>query len=136
MPDSDIAGLKNSFTAIGPVSDLYNKIYVEFKAEDLERIKISLNGVKINMSDKVIALGDGTYAVYTGVIGVTEFDKAFTFKMYVDNALYQTVTCSVNSCLYDTCADLTASDEAALTPEARLALALYRYSVSAKAYSK
>ncbi len=133
-PMADISTLTNSFTAVGVRFDFDNKIYVKFKTDNLSKIKITVNDKEIDISDKVSAAANGTYIFYTDGILATEFDDVYTFEMYVNGTLYQTVTYSVNSYAYAKCGDLSVSDETTLSPIAQLVRALYRYGASANAY--
>ena len=114
-----------SFTAAGVRFDFDNKIYVKVRAEDASKIKITCNGSYMKRED----LGNGTYIFYTDGIDAYSFDKVYTFELYVDNVPHQTLTYSVNSYAY---AKFT--DEQTTTVD-ELALALYRYGLSAKEYT-
>ena len=134
-PMADVTTLSNSFTAVGVRFDYDNKIFVKFKTNDITKIKIAVNDTEIT-AESFIANADGTYVFYTEGILATGFDEIYTFEMYVNGTLYQTVTYSVNSYAYAKCGDLTVTDESALTPIAQLVRALYRYGASANAYIK
>lgn len=114
-----------SFTAAGVRFDFDNKIYVKFKATGDANISLKCNGKYVAKED----LGNGTYIFYTDGIDAYSFDEVYTFELYVDNVLHQTLTYSVNSYAYAKFTDeqTTAVDE--------LALALYRYGLSAKEYT-
>jgi hypothetical protein len=116
-----------SFTAAGVRFDFNNKVYVKFKTDDISKITLYCNDTDV--SDRIEDLGDGTYVFYTDGIDATEFGKSYVFNLHVDGELHQTLTYSVNSYAYAKHADdqTTAVDE--------LALALYRYGLSAKAYT-
>ncbi len=130
-PQTDISQLADSFTALGVRFDFQNKIYIKFKTDDLSKIKLSVNGTIIeNLSDKIASAGNGVYVFYTDGIAATDFDEIFTFEMYVNGTLHQTITYSVNSYAYAKCQ----ANESTLTPLAQLVRALYRYGLSAKAY--
>ena len=120
---SDISTDTDSFTSAGVRFDFDNKIFVKFKASDLLEVKIVVNGD--DLSNKIEYL-DGVYVLYTDGILATEFDKVFTFDMYISGTLHQTVTYSVNSYAYAKNDDNTVIGQ--------LALALYRYGASAKSY--
>ncbi len=114
-----------SFTAAGVRFDFDNKIYVKFKATGDATISLKCNGKYATKED----LGNGTYIFYTDGIDAYSFDEVYTFELYADNVPHQTLTYSVNSYAYAKFTDeqATAVDE--------LALALYRYGLSAKAYT-
>lgn len=114
-----------SFTAAGVRFDFDNKIYIKFKATTDANISLKCNGKYVTKED----LGNGTYIFYTDGIEAYSFDEVYVFELYVDNVLHQTLKYSVNSYAYAKFTDeqTTAVDE--------LALALYRYGLSAKAYT-
>ena len=114
-----------SFTAAGVRFDFDNKIYIKFKATTDATISLKCNGKYAAKED----LGNGTYIFYTNGIDAYGFDEVYVFELYVDNVLHQTLKYSVNSYAYAKFTDeqTTAVDE--------LALALYRYGLSAKAYT-
>ena len=123
---SNLSTSLNSFTAAGVRFDFDNKIFVQFQADDLSKVKIAVNGVEIqNLRDKLVE-SNGIYTLYTDGILAVEFDKVFTFDMYISDTLHQTVAYSVNSYAY-----AKANDTSAI---GQLTMALYRYGLSAKAY--
>ena len=115
----------DAFTATGVRFDFDNKIYVKFKTEDVSKVKIICNGKNVTSSIKGVS--DGIYVVYTDGIHATEFDKVFTFELYVDDVLYQTITYSINSYVY-------AKRDSQADGISELVIALYRYGLSAKDY--
>ncbi len=79
---------------------------------------IEVNGEKVEIIDGQYKLSD---------IKVTDFDNMYTFELYEDGYLIQTLTYSINSYAY--------SKQSSTNPNmAELALALYRLGLSAKAY--
>ncbi len=125
-PD-EISALADSFTSAGVRFDFDNKIFFKFKTDDISKIKITVNGVTIDdLADKVVSV-DGKYVFYTDGLLATEFDKTFTFTMYVNNVEHQTLTYSVNSYAY--------AKYEENTDIAGLVRALYRYGISAQAYA-
>jgi endonuclease I len=134
VTESGATNATNAFTGLGVRFDFDNKIFFKFKTDDLTKIKITVNGTAIaNIADKVQSLGNGVYIFYTDGICATEFDEIFTFRMYVNGTLHQTVTYSVNSYAFAKCGDPDAS-EADLSTLSQLVRALYRYGLSATAY--
>ncbi len=133
-PMTDTSALKDTFAAMGIRFDFDNKIYFKIRTDDITKIKITVNGVEIDLSDESASLGNGTYIFYTDSISATSFDEIFTFEMYVNGTLHQTATYSVNSYVYAKWGDLTVADEESLAPIAKLVRALYRYGSSAEAY--
>ena len=114
-----------AFTATGVRFDFDNKIYVKFKTDDISKIKLTCNGKNVTAS---IEAGEGIYVFYTDGISATEFDKVFTFQLYVDDVLCQTITYSVNSYAY-------AKYDGQTDGISDLVIALYRYGLSAKEYA-
>ena len=126
----DISGLSNTFTSAGVRFDFDNKIYVKFKTDDISKIQIAINGKTVsNLADVAVSLGNGVYAIYTDGILATEFDDVFTFQMYVNGSLHQTITYSVNSYAHAKYSNASSNSDLKA-----LVLALYRYGVSAGAY--
>ena len=117
-----------TFTACGVRFDFDNKLYVKFKAGGDSEITFKLNGVTKDAEQ----LEDGTYVFYTDGINATAFDKVFTFELYVDGVLHQTITYSVNSYVYAKQGGTDGSGEPSTL--AKLVLALYNYGISAKKY--
>lgn len=124
--DTGIDKTLYSFTAAGVRFDYDNKLYVKFRATGDGTIKLTCNGKTVTSS--VSDLGDGIYIFYTDGISATEFDKVYTFELYVDGVLHQTITYSVNSYAY-------AKKDSQTAGLADLAVALYRYGLSAKEYA-
>ena len=125
------------FVAAGVRFDFDNKIYVRFQAEDLDGITLTVNGVVVSdLSDRVKSVGDGTYIFYTDGILATELGRAVTFTISENGTPRQTLTYSVNSYVYVKGGDFETEDAADLTPLANLVRALYRYGLSAEAYTK
>ncbi len=91
-----------------------NKIVV--KLSTTENVKLTVNGVAVEVTST---------AVYTDAILATGFAETYTFVLYYNNVEMQTLTYSVNTYAYKM------KDNAEMS---ELALALYRYGVSAKAY--
>ena len=129
----DISQLATSFTSAGVRFDFDNKIYVKFRTDDISKIQLKVNGKTVlDLADKVVDLGNGVCAFYSDGIKASEFGDVFTFEMYINGALHQTITYSVNSYAYAKLAN--DADMSSLTPLEALVLALYRYGASASAY--
>lgn len=107
-----------SFTTVGVRFDYVNKIYVALVNPDGDNVAVKINGVDATVVDGI---------VYTDAISATDFDKVYTIELYVDGALYQTVTYSVNSYAY-------AKWNSSNANTCALARALYLYGVAAEAY--
>ena len=73
-------------------------------------------------------LGDGKYIAYSEDISALDFGETLTFELKVNGTTVQTLTYSVNSYAYSKHDDGDAMGN--------LALALYRYGVSAAAYNE
>lgn len=91
--------------------DNVNKICVKLNAP--ENVTLKVNGVEAELNGNVY---------YTDAIYATGFAATYTFTVYVDGELQQTLTYSVNSYAYSKMNSATMGE---------LALALYRYGVSA-----
>ena len=103
------------FKGAGVRFDAVNSIYVKLSTTENVTLKINGEDVAVN----------GT-TVYTDGIKATEFGTTYTFELYCDGVLMQTLTYSVNAYAY------AKQGESAM---GELALALYRYGKSAKAYA-
>ena len=108
------------FKGAGVFFDNVNKIYVSLSSID-ENVTLTINGDKVEL--------DGT-TVYTDGIYVTDFDETFTFELYYDGVVMQTLTYSVNAYVF-----AMINSETAGEPMRNLALALYNYGLSASAYN-
>ena len=112
-----------SFTSVGVWFGTANRIYV--KLNTTENVTLV-----VKVGDTVI----GTYTdlaeaiLYTGDIAATDFDAIYTFELYEDETLVQTLTYSINSYAH-------AKQNSTNAAMAELAKALYRYGVSAEAYA-
>ena len=92
-----------------------NKIYVTLSTT--ENVTLTVNGTEVAVT--------GT-TVYTEGILATDFDTTYTFVLSCNGVVMQTLTYSVNAYAY------AKQGESAM---GKLALALYRYGVSAKNYN-
>ena len=79
------------------------------------------------MNGEEVALDGTTY--YTNGIYATDFDKVYTFELYENGALVQTLTYSVNSYVYSM---MDQNENGELTEMALLARSLYSYGLFAK----
>ena len=109
------------FTGAGVHFDNVNKLYV--KLSTTENVTLTINGTQVeNLSTKI----------YTDGISVTSFDETHTFVLSYDDGngqtATQTLTYSINAYAY-------AKKDAENVAMKNLALALYRYGVSAEAYA-
>ncbi len=109
------------FTAAGVRFDSINQAYAKFKA-NRDGITVTVNGERA----EIIDLGGGTYAVYSKGISAKNFGTKITFALSVEGEVVQTLVYSVNSYAYAKWDGSTAMN--------KLALALYRYGVSAANY--
>ena len=109
------------FTGAGVYFDNVNKLYV--KLSTTENVTLTIDGTQVeNLSTKI----------YTDGISVTNFDEKYTFVLSYDDGngqtATQTLTYSINAYAY-------AKKDAENVAMKNLALALYRYGVSAEAYA-
>ncbi len=111
-----------SFHSAGVNFSSDNKIFVRLTNYD-ENVKLV---VKCEGKEDVVVYPTNTY--YTEGLLATQFGETFTFKLYYDGELMQTLTYSVNAYAYA----LQSSDNADM---ANLAIALYNYGVAAEAYA-
>ncbi len=113
-----------SFTAAGVYFDYTNKIYVKLTATTLEGVVVKVNGTAVNVE----AYGNG-YIAYSDAVSALDFGKTFTVTLEVSGEVAQTLTYSINSYVFTKCENMGSEPTAMQT----LALALYRYGVSALA---
>ena len=109
------------FFAAGVRFDYDNKIYVKISTESIDRVKITVAGEELEL----ISLGNNTYIAYSSGISALYFDEVVAFELTYDDSLIQTLTYTVNTYAWDKQENAEIGD---------LALALYRYGISAKAY--
>lgn len=123
MLTSHVADKKASFKSVSVWFDDVNKIYVKVNTQNANGAAVTLKILKGETVEKEVAVTSET--VFTEGILATEFGETYTFELYVDGELTQTLTYSVNAYAYkmQTHADM-----------GELALALYRYGKSAEAY--
>ena len=105
------------FTGATVWFDTVNRIGVKLSTAD--NVTLKVNGAAVELTGT-------TY--YTEAISAIEFGKAFTFELYEGETLVQKFTYSVNSYV---CAKWNNSENSDMST---LAIALYRYGVSALAY--
>ena len=117
-----------TFISAGVRFDYVNKVYVKFSvsggASPDDVVTVTVNG----RSMAIGALSDGMYIVYSEDISALSFADVLTFELKVNGATVQTLTYSVNSYAYSKHDD---GDKMG-----NLALALYRYGLSAVAYNE
>ncbi|MBQ8740700.1 MAG: endonuclease [Clostridia bacterium] len=102
--------------------------------DSVNKLIIKLNSANENtqlyVNDKLVEINydseTGVYSYTTDEILVTEFDTVYTFKLYDNNILVQTLNYSVNAYAYS---------KQNSNNMANLALALYRFGKSADAYN-
>ncbi len=107
------------FESAGVWFDNVNKLFV--KLSTTENVTLTINGVEVEVNDVY---------VYTDGILATGFNETYTFELYHDDGtgkkLMQTLTYSVNAYAYAMQNDAEMGE---------LAIALYRYGLSAAAYN-
>ena len=102
------------------------RLKITVKSDDISKVTMSVNGNLTIGADKFIAGEDGTYYYYTDDIGMAHFGDVYTFVIYDDSVMVETLTYSVNSYVYSKITS-TSSDEKLVD----LVLALYRAGLSA-----
>ena len=121
---TDIIDAGNYFTSANVFFDTENKIIVKFMATSGTKLVVKVG-------DTVIATVDAKAGVNewsTEGIAATELDKVFTFELQnAEGTTLQTITYSINSYCYS----MKDSTNDAMRA---LAIALYNYGVSSKAY--
>lgn len=126
--DDDVRSLTDSTydgvycISAGVKFDNVNKIYIKFHADSIDKISAKFDGINA----EIVSLGGGEYMAYSYGIFANDFDKTVTFTLCVDGEAVQTVTYSVNAYAY--------AKYEGNTNMNRLALAMYRYGVSAENY--
>ena len=103
------------FTAANVWFDSTNKVMV--KISTTENVTMKINDVEVEIT--------GT-TIYTEELLPTQFDEDFKFELYYNGTLMQTLTYSINAYAYKM------KDNAKMSA---LALALYRYGLSAENYT-
>jgi hypothetical protein len=114
VKNEEISSYPAWFKGAGVWFDNVNKLYV--KLSTTENVTLKIDGEEVAVT--------GT-TVYTDGIKATDFGKTYTFELYHDGVLMQTLTYSINAYAYQM------QNDAAMRA---LALALYRYGVSTVAY--
>lgn len=126
VPESTDFALENNpevdvysawFTAANVKFSNDNQIYV--KINTTENVTLKIDGVEVDLQ------ATGT-TIYTDAILATGFANIYTFELYYEGVLMQTLTYSVNAYAYAMKDNANMSD---------LALALYNYGAAAEAYA-
>ena len=112
------------FTSVGLWFDCTNRIYVKFIAQGNARVLVRAKGEIVREYD---FRGDGI--AYSPEIFATDFNLVYTFELYEDDTLVQSVDFSVKSYVYA----MASSENAAMR---ELALRLYSYGSSAQRYQR
>ena len=120
MTGTDVAGY--SFGSASVYYDNTNKLYATVIAADMSKVTVKINGTNAAL----VADANGNYGVYTDAIAANNFGTTYTFELYANGVLAQTLTYSVNTYAY------RMGD--AGNANAALALALYNYGVAAGNY--
>lgn len=109
-----IEGSSVSFKSVGVRFSHVNKLYVALENDPAYTVTVKVNGNNAEIVDGY---------VYTNAISPVDFDEVYTFELYVDGTLYQTVEYSVNSYI-----------SAKWNDASGLAKALYNYELAFVAY--
>lgn len=131
---SETTSDKYSFKSASVLCDYKNNFIIKFKAEDLSKVDIRVNGV-VNPKDK-IQVQDGSlglYAFYSEDLFATQFNDIFTFELLVDGKVVQTLTYSLKSYVYSKQNEMDENNN--LTATALLTRALYNYGLSGTEYA-
>ncbi len=110
------------FKAASVYFDNINKIRVKFYAADINAVTVTANGAALAIEDA----GNGMYYAYTDALTALQFADAITFSLSVNDVEVQTLTYSVNTYAYRMAENSSV---------ANLAVALYRYGLSAAIYA-
>lgn len=100
--------------------DSANKIFVKFHADTLEGVTAKFG----EAAAEIVSLGNGNYMAYSEGIYATDFDAEIIFTLSLNGEAVQSLGYSVNSYAYAMYGNNSAM--------ADLALAMYRYGVSAE----
>lgn len=125
---------KYLFKSGSVLCDYKNNFIIKFKADDLSKVDIRVNGV-VNSKEQ-IQLQDsssGLYAFYSEDLFATQFNHVFTFELLVDGNVVQTLTYSLKSYVYIKQNEKDENNN--LTATALLTRALYNYGLSGTEYA-
>jgi len=128
-----LSGNKDKTLYINSVSvrfDTVNRINVRIlvNVENESLVAIKVNGTAYTLSE-LISAGNGSYVLVTDAIAATAFDDLYRIELLYDGEALTTLEYSVNAYAHAMCNGATANEKMQA-----LALALYRYGVSANAY--
>lgn len=134
LPDGTDRNLTTHAETLGNVC--FSAVSVWF--DNVNKIVLSLNSAE--NAKLIVKIGDRTVGEYTDLdttfrtdaIHATDFGTVYTFELYENDTLVQTLTYSVNSYVYAMMDKI--DEDGQLTQMAVLARALYRYGASAVAY--
>ena len=110
-----------AFTAAGVRFDYNNRIFVKFRSDDIDNVKIMVGGEEID----IYSSDNGVYIAYSEGISALHFADVVTFELYYGGEHIQTLSYTVNTYAWDKLGNAEIGD---------LTLALYRYGQSAIAY--
>jgi len=112
------------FTQVGVRFENVNKLYVKLSSYEGAKIIVKLDGNVVATYDDITS-----DTVYTGAIFASNFSKVYTFELYDNDVLVQTLTYSISS--------YCNSMQTSANPNTReLTRTLYNYGCSASAYLK
>lgn len=127
--DDDAMSLINNADAT--IGDVYFKSATVW-FDSINNLIINLNSAtdntELRLNGEAVMSGAGNTVYTTEEIRATDFNKIYVFELYENGVLVQTLSYSVNSYAYSK----QSSSNSAMK---ELAIALYRYGVSAKAYA-
>lgn len=117
------------FTSATVKFDNVNQLIVKLNASDADKTVVKINGTAYAPGD-LVSLGNGIYKIETEGLAATDFDKAYEIELIYNGESVATLTYSVNAYAY--AMNNGATENADMQT---LALALYRYGVSAENYA-
>ncbi len=109
--------------------DTVNKLRIKLYIANAEGVTVTVNGTEYTVADLAF-MGNGIYMLSTNAILATEFDAVYTVVLSRNGDAVATLTYSVNAYAYSMYTSATASNGMKT-----LAVALYRYGASAKAFA-
>ncbi len=109
-----------------------HQLQIAVRANSAVRLVVKKNGVTVDTHD--LGASATVQVVSTAPLYSTELATGYTFELYENGSLVQTMTYSANSYLYNQ-SNKTDPSTGALTSMAEMARALYRYGVSCINYN-
>ena len=112
------------------------KLVFSFTAPSLDGITVTMQkGSSLETTIEIKSIGNNKYRVMTGDIAAYEYDTTFTVKIKKDGTDVQTLTYSVSDEVYYW-QNVKSGDDAIISSNKALTLALYNYGKSVETYKK